>query len=374
MKTNFIRGVLCSLCLSGLVLFSSCGAPQEAQSSASASAGGEAAGSASSSEEDSGIGGASSELSGDDAAKPFAPPQEPENGQAEALPDTASHGSSVSPDPAASSAADAAPGDGSPDGTASASSDTTAGASVSPAPSGDPSASSAAPDAAGAGAPSGSGDNTQAPISNGHIVAVDPGHQARGNSEQEPIGPGASETKAKVASGTSGAASGVPENELNLSVSLKLRDELERRGYQVVMIRETADVDISNAERAEIANQSGAEIFIRVHANGDDNSSVAGALTMAPSSSNPYVSQIASACQTLSQCVIDSYCSATGFRNRGVLTVDNMSGINWCTIPVTIVEMGFMTNPEEDMQMQDEAMQYTMASGIADGIDAYFGI
>ena len=215
---------------------------------------------------------------------------------------------------------------------------------------------------------------TSTPVGNGHIVAIDAGHQAQGNSAKEPIGPGASETKPKVASGTTGRTTGVPEYQLNLDVSLKLRDELQSRGYQVVMIREDHNVDISNAERAEVANNSGAEIFLRIHANGSDDTSVKGALTMAPSSSNPYVSSIASSCQDLSQKVVDSYCAATGFKNMGVQNYDNMSGINWCKIPVTIVEMGFMTNPDDDTAMQDQDMQNRMASGIADGVDDYFGI
>lgn len=209
---------------------------------------------------------------------------------------------------------------------------------------------------------------------NGHIVAIDAGHQSKGNSEKEPIGPGASETKAKVASGTTGKTTGVPEYQLNLDVSQKLRDELENRGYQVVMIRDTNDVDISNAERAEIANNSGAEIFLRIHANGSDNTSVNGALTMAPSSSNPYVGSIADSCQQLSQHIVDAYCAATGFKNLGVQNYDNMSGINWCKIPVTIVEMGFMSNASDDTAMQDQEMQQKMASGIADGVDEYFGL
>lgn len=205
-----------------------------------------------------------------------------------------------------------------------------------------------------------------------HTVVIDAGHQLKGNAEREPIGPDASEMKAKVAGGTSGISTKVPEYQLTLDISLLLKQELTERGYQVIMIREQNDVNISNAERAEIANRSNADIFIRVHANGDNNQSVSGALTIAPSKNNRYVKEIADASRKLSESVITSYCNATGFKNRGVLTSDTMSGINWCKIPVTIIELGFMTNPSEDKAMQNPNTQNRMVSGIADGIDAYF--
>ena len=103
-----------------------------------------------------------------------------------------------------------------------------------------------------------------------YVIAIDAGHQAQGNFGQEPIGPGSSTMKTKVAGGTRGTTSGVSEYQLTLDISLKLRDLLEDKGYQVVMIRETNDVNITNSERAKIANEAGADAFIRVHANCSD--------------------------------------------------------------------------------------------------------
>ncbi|MCI7263966.1 MAG: N-acetylmuramoyl-L-alanine amidase [Clostridiaceae bacterium] len=207
---------------------------------------------------------------------------------------------------------------------------------------------------------------------NGRIVAIDAGHQAKGNPEKEPVGPGSSTMKAKVAAGATGISTKLPEYQLTLAVARKVEDLLKERGYQVVMIRQTNDVNISNAERAKLANESGADIFVRIHANSLDSPGVRGTLSMCQTEKNPYNGELHDQSYRLSRSITDAICAATGFKNRGVQETDTMSGINWCTIPVSIVEMGFMSNPEEDQLMAQEEYQDLIAGGIANGIDAYF--
>ena len=208
----------------------------------------------------------------------------------------------------------------------------------------------------------------------GHIIGIDPGHQSESvdMSALEPNGPGSSEMKAKCTSGTQGTYSGVPEYQLNLEVSLQLKDELEQRGYQVVMTRTDNETAISNMERAQYVASQGAEIYVRIHANGDDSHTASGALTMSPSQNNPYIPQLFEQSDRLSRCIIDSYCAATGFQNLGIQYTDTMTGINWSTVPVTILEMGFMTSQNDDLKMNDAEFQKTMVQGIANGIDSYF--
>ena len=204
------------------------------------------------------------------------------------------------------------------------------------------------------------------------IIGIDPGHQSRGDSSTEPNGPGSTVYKAKVAGGTRGVSTGKPEYRLTLEVAKKLKTELWNRGYQVVMTRTKNDVNISNKERALLINESGADICVRIHADGAV-SSARGATVLCLSASNRFISKLYKKSKKLSESLIRAYCEETGLRSRGVSYRDDLTGTNWSTVPTTLIELGFMTNPTEDRYMASAAGQTQMVKGMADGIDDYFG-
>jgi len=216
--------------------------------------------------------------------------------------------------------------------------------------------------------------STEQGEANGFVVCIDPGHQGKGNSDKEPLGPGSSEMKAKVSSGTSGNTSGYAEYKLNLDISLKLKKELLARGYTVVMTRETHDVDISNAERSQIAADAGAGAFVRIHANSSTDTSVNGVETICMTSENKYNAELYDVSRKLSDCVLNNVVSKTGAKKRYVWETDTMTGINWSEVPVTILEMGYMSNADEEKNLLDENYQNKIVLGIADGLDEFFGI
>lgn len=214
---------------------------------------------------------------------------------------------------------------------------------------------------------------TEVPTEPRILVVIDPGHQAKGNYDKEPVGPGATEMKAKVSSGTRGVVTRLEEYRLTLALALKLEQELLARGYDVQLTRRTHDVDISNAQRAQMANDAKADAFIRIHGNAVSDPNVHGALTMCQTKKNPYNGELYQQSRALSEAVLDAMTASAQCHKRSILESDTMSGINWCKVPTTIVEVGFMSNPQEDQLLSTEEYQNKLVVGMANGIDVYFG-
>ena len=197
-------------------------------------------------------------------------------------------------------------------------------------------------------------------------IGIDPGHQAHGNNEKETVAPGSNEKKAKVTSGTSGAATGIAEYVTNLEISLKLRDALVSQGAEVYMTRETHDVDISNQERAKLMNGYGVDLVLRIHCDGAENKSKHG-IALYCSRSNA----IAEESYRAAEAILPVLCETTGAQNNGIVSNDNYTGQNWSEVPCLMVECGFLSNADEDRLLNDEDYQWKLAAGLTNGIIAY---
>jgi len=207
------------------------------------------------------------------------------------------------------------------------------------------------------------------------VIVIAAGHQAEENPETEPIGPDSEKTAVKMPAGGEGKYAG-PEHVLNLEVALLLRDVLIERGYSVVMIRETAEVDVSEKERAEIANRYQAAAYVRIHANISDDTDVSGARTVCQSEKNPFpdCAALYSESRSLSEAVLRAFEDAASVETLDILETDDLTGTNWAQVPTTVVEMGYLSNTSDDMLMALPYFKEQAALGIADGLEDYFAL
>lgn len=136
------------------------------------------------------------------------------------------------------------------------------------------------------------------------------------------------------------------------------------------MTRTTNDVNISNRERAEFFNALDVTLAIRLHCNRSDQERARGAFMLIPAE---YRTDHFETCQQAADCVIRAYCDKTGipmcYEDRGGITTrGDQTGFNWCTRPIIGIEMGYLTNEEDELLLTDPDFQQTMAQGLCEGI------
>jgi len=207
----------------------------------------------------------------------------------------------------------------------------------------------------------------------GVVVCIDPGHQENGRFVTEPIGPGLS----GKTSGKGGMAQGKvtlrKEDIVVLETAMRLRDVLVFQGATVVLTRDVQDIFHTNIERCDIAEAAGAHIMLRLHCNNSSNGNKTGIQIYCPLNSD-YARAVASPeeyrlmGETLMNCMKD----AVGYERKdstGVTRLnDNYVGNNWAKMACFLVEMGYMSNPGEDVKLASPEYQRMLSLGMAEGV------
>lgn len=207
-------------------------------------------------------------------------------------------------------------------------------------------------------------------ILSGLKICIDPGHQIKGNYNKEQCAPWSDALKTKCTSGTTGNFTGVDEYIINLQIAEKIRNKLVDLGADVLMTRQSHEVDISNIERAKMANEYGADITLRIHCNSAASSTAEGIdlfVRGKGTGTQEYLAQ-SDKDYAIAADLLEYICNATGARKRYVHKTDDYTGINWCENTCIIIECGFLSNEKEDKLLNSAEYQ----DKIAEGIKNYF--
>lgn len=203
------------------------------------------------------------------------------------------------------------------------------------------------------------------------LVVIDPGHQQKANLNLEPIGPGATTQKYKVTDGTTGVVTKKREAVLVLEMAFVLKEKLEAKGMQVLMTRTSQDVDISNKERATLANDHKANLFLRLHADGSENPNQSGFAVLTPAEGSPYTKEIYAESLQISQTIVKKMRENQQVKVNGIKFRDDLSGFNWSKVPGVLLELGFMSNHEEDQKLSDPQYVNSLLQSVTDSVDEY---
>jgi len=158
------------------------------------------------------------------------------------------------------------------------------------------------------------------------------------------------------------ADSGLEEKEVALAISEYMSEMLQEAGYDVVMTRR-GDQFVSLSDRVEIANNTNARLFVSVHSNAAHRNSVGGMETYIAPGREGDSYQLASELQ-------DEMVAELPLKDRGVKS-DNFTVIRDTEMPSALLEIGFLSKPEEAELLEQDEFRREAAEAAVDGIESY---
>lgn len=206
----------------------------------------------------------------------------------------------------------------------------------------------------------------------GVTVCIDPGHQGHDLKiyAKEPLGPGLSGFHETGNGQAQGIKTKRYESTVVLEVGLKLRNALLQEGAKVVMTREDQKTAVTNMRRAEIANENKADVFIRLHCDNAENRSARGIFVYVPATSD-YAKKVADV-ETYyhyGEIMLKAMKKATGVTKGTVRQNGHYVASNWAKMPAFLIEIGFMSNAEDDVLISTPEFQQNIIAGMVNGIE-----
>lgn len=156
--------------------------------------------------------------------------------------------------------------------------------------------------------------------------------------------------------------SSVYEKSLNLDIAKRLKKLLTAKGYEVIMTR-TTDKFVELVDRAELANQKGADLFISIH-NNSMPSGYSGVMTLY--STRDVNEEISS--KDLANAIQTRMVKTLGTKDIGARERDNLVVLNKTTMPAVIVEVGCMSDAKELKELKKATFRQKAAKGIYEAI------
>ncbi len=213
-----------------------------------------------------------------------------------------------------------------------------------------------------------------------HVVFIDPAKQLTEDENLEPISPDidpeqsedGSGMKAKMAPSAVGVSTGRYEHDVTLDVSNALKSVLVERGYTVYVSRDSSGVDLSNARRANMANANEAEVYIKIEAGAVSDPTTMGVIGFIATSTNSAVGGNYENNYKLCYEILKSISEDTSASRLGIYETDDLTSLNYCRMPATVINVGFLSNQYDDQALANPDYQKSIANSIADGIDTYF--
>ena len=195
----------------------------------------------------------------------------------------------------------------------------------------------------------------------GLTVVIDPGHQETTDTQEELYASWLSATKPRCTCGAAGIVTGTSEYALTLDYSLIIADYLEQCGATVILTRDSNDVNISNQERAQIAVDNNADVFLRIHTDAAGDSAASGVRVYIPDSGN-YTDTSSELGNTLAGLVAE----AEGLEVNDVRATSLYTGLNYAnTIRSFQISLGFLSNSDDEAILTNEDNMANVAQAIS---------